>query len=129
MVSGSFPKLGNKTSNEILLSQVIAKRLSVGVGDEVSAYFQNYQNQQLPNVRRFKVVGLFLSGFPDFDENFVLGDWTSHPWGVSLFEMLFFELSFAVLNCYYYSQFLGRIVVFVNSLVEFSVRVNCVTHS
>ena len=74
LVSGSFPSLGNKTSNEILLSQVIAKRLSVGVGDEVSAYFQNYQNQQLPNVRRFKVVGLFLSGFPDFDENFVLGD-------------------------------------------------------
>ena len=74
LVSGSFPRLGNKTSNEILLSQVIAQRLSVGVGDEVSAYFQNYQNQQLPNVRRFKVVGLFLSGFPDFDENFIFGD-------------------------------------------------------
>ena len=74
LVSGSFPRLGKKTSNEILLSQVIAQRLSVGIGDEVSAYFQNYQNQQLPNVRRFKVVGLFLSGFPDFDENFVLGD-------------------------------------------------------
>ena len=74
LVDGGFPFLGSKTSNEILLSQVIARRLSVGVGDEVLAYFQNYQNQQLPNVRRFKVVGLFLSGFPDFDENFVFGD-------------------------------------------------------
>ena len=74
LVSGGFPRIGEKTSNEILLSQVIAKRLSVGVGDEVSAYFQNSRNQQLPNVRRFMVVGLFLSGFPDFDENFVLGD-------------------------------------------------------
>ena len=74
LVSGGFPRIGEKTSNEILLSQVIAQRLSVGVGDEVSAYFQNSQNQQLPNVRRFKVVGLFLSGFPDFDENFVFGD-------------------------------------------------------
>ena len=74
LVAGGFPELGAKTSNEILLSQVIAQRLSVGVGDEVSAYFQNSRNQQLPNVRRFKVVGLFLSGFPDFDENFVLGD-------------------------------------------------------
>ena len=74
LVAGEFPRLGEKTSNEILLSQVIAQRLSVGVGDEVSAYFQNSQNQQLPNVRKFKVVGLFLSGFPDFDENFVLGD-------------------------------------------------------
>tara|TARA_B100001057_G_scaffold46394_1_gene41366 strand:- start:2740 stop:3945 length:1206 start_codon:yes stop_codon:yes gene_type:complete len=74
LVAGGFPQFGAKTSNEILLSQVIAQRLSVGVGDEVSAYFQNSRNQQLPNVRRFKVVGLFLSGFPDFDENFVLGD-------------------------------------------------------
>ena len=74
LVSGGFPRIGKKTSNEILISQVIAQRLSVGVGDEVSAYFQNSQNQQLPNVRRFKVVGLFLSGFPDFDENFVFGD-------------------------------------------------------
>ena len=74
LVAGGFPQLGAKISNEILLSQVIAQRLSVGVGDEVSAYFQSSRNQQLPNVRRFKVVGLFLSGFPDFDENFVLGD-------------------------------------------------------
>ena len=74
LVAGGFPQLGAKTSNEILLSQVIAQRLSVGVGDEVSAYFQNSRDQLLPNVRRFKVVGLFLSGFPDFDENFVLGD-------------------------------------------------------
>ena len=74
MIAGTFPRLGEKTSNEILLSQVIAQRLSVKIGDEVLAYFQNSNNQQLPNVRRFKVVGLFLSGFPDFDENFVLGD-------------------------------------------------------
>jgi len=67
-------ELRDQTSNEILLSQLIAKRLSVGVGDEVSAYFQNSQNQQLPNVRKFKIAGLFLSGFPDFDENFFLGD-------------------------------------------------------
>jgi lipoprotein-releasing system permease protein len=70
IVEGNFPELRDQTSNEILLSQLIAKRLSVGVGDEVSAYFQNSQNQQLPNVRKFKIAGLFLSGFPDFDEIF-----------------------------------------------------------
>ena len=74
LVSGSFPVLGEKISNEILLSGIIAKRLSIEIGDEVSAYFQNSKNQQLPNVRKFKVVGLFISGFPDFDDNFVFGD-------------------------------------------------------
>ena len=74
LVEGTFPDLSSDTSNEILLSKTIARRLSVEVGDELSAYFQNSKNQQLPNLRKFKVVGLFLSGFPDFDENFVLGD-------------------------------------------------------
>ena len=74
LVSGNFPVLGDKTSNEILLSSVIAKRLSIGLGDEVTAYFQNSKNQQIPNIRKFNVAGLFLSGFPDFDQNFILGD-------------------------------------------------------
>ena len=74
LVSGNFPVLGDKTSNEILLSGVIAKRLSIGLGDEVTAYFQNSKNQQIPNIRKFNVAGLFLSGFPDFDQNFILGD-------------------------------------------------------
>ena len=74
LVSGNFPVLGDKTSNEILLSGLIAKRLSIGLGDEVTAYFQNSKNQQIPNIRKFNVAGLFLSGFPDFDQNFILGD-------------------------------------------------------
>jgi lipoprotein-releasing system permease protein len=57
-----------------LISQVIANRLSVGVGDTVTAYFQNTLTQKIPNVRKFKIVGLFLSGFPDFDESYIIGD-------------------------------------------------------
>jgi lipoprotein-releasing system permease protein len=74
VVAGTFPVLGNKTSSEILISQVIANRLSVGVGDTVTAYFQNTLTQKIPNVRKFKIVGLFLSGFPDFDESYIIGD-------------------------------------------------------
>lgn len=74
VVAGTFPVLGNKTSSEILISQVIANRLSVGVGDTLTAYFQNTLTQKIPNVRKFKIVGLFLSGFPDFDESYIIGD-------------------------------------------------------
>ena len=66
LVSGDFPQFGEKASNEILLSQVIAQRLSVAVGDEVLAYFQNSQNQKLPNVRKFKIAGLFFVGISGF---------------------------------------------------------------
>ena len=74
LVEGTFPKFTDTPSKEILISQVIANRLSVGVGDELTAYFQNFPEQRLPNIRKFKITGLFLSGFPDFDQNFVIGD-------------------------------------------------------
>ena len=74
LVEGRFPDLGEKVSNEVVVSKVIAQRLSLEIGDDVSAYFQNSLNQKLPNIRKFRIVGFFLSGFPDFDQTFVLGD-------------------------------------------------------
>ena len=74
LVEGSFPKFTDLPSKQILISQVIADRLTVGVGDELSAYFQNSIAQSIPNVRRLKITGLFSSGFSDFDNNFIIGD-------------------------------------------------------
>jgi lipoprotein-releasing system permease protein len=74
LVEGRFPNLGEKVSNEVVVSKFIAQRLSLEIGDDVSAYFQNSLDQKLPNIRKFKIVGFFLSGFPDFDQTFVLGD-------------------------------------------------------
>ena len=74
LVEGSFPEFTDLPSEQILISQVIANRLSVGVGDQISAFFQNSMSQNIPNIRRFKITGLFSSGFSDFDNNFILGD-------------------------------------------------------
>ena len=74
LVDGNFPKFIDITSNQIIISQVIADRLSVGVGDELKAYFQNSKSQSIPNFRRFVIKGIFSSGFSDFDNNFIIGD-------------------------------------------------------
>ncbi len=74
LVEGSFPEFTDLASEQILISQIIANRLSVGVGDQISAFFQNSMSQSIPNIRRFKITGLFSSGFSDFDNNFILGD-------------------------------------------------------
>ena len=63
LVEGSFQKFTDSPSEQVLISQVIANRLSVGVGDQISAFFQNSISQNIPNIRRFKVTGLFSSGF------------------------------------------------------------------
>jgi len=74
LTQGDFPAYGSNSSNEILMSEVIANRLNLKVGDTVDAFFQNNFNEGLPKRRKFKIVGLFFSGFPDIDENLVYAD-------------------------------------------------------
>lgn len=74
LVEGKFPKIGSIVTNQILLSQTIASRLKLEVGDYVNAYFQYDSSQRFPNRRRFEISGIYSSGFSDIDENLILGD-------------------------------------------------------
>ena len=75
LVEGNYPKINKKNiSKEIILSNVIANRLSLELGDNIDLYFQNPKNQNKPFRSRFKIVGLFYSGFPDIDNNLIYGD-------------------------------------------------------
>jgi len=72
---GTFPSFDPQlTSNEILISKVLASRLNLKLGDRVEAFFQNSTGQGIPTRRRFTIVGIYFSGFPDIDENLVYGD-------------------------------------------------------
>jgi lipoprotein-releasing system permease protein len=74
LVAGNFPNLDSETNNEILISEVVAHRLFLKIGDTVDAFFQTSLDQGLPQRRRFKISGLYFSGFPDIDENLVYAD-------------------------------------------------------
>ena len=72
LVEGDLPTIGTRISREILLSRDISKKLALGVGDRVSAYFL-YENK-LPIRRTFTISGIYNSGFPDFDKRVTFGD-------------------------------------------------------
>lgn len=55
--------------NEVLISRIIANRLQLGVGQSVLAYFVDGTDYR---VRRFKIVGLYDTGFAQNDELFVV---------------------------------------------------------
>ncbi len=74
MVSGRFPNTKDSLTSEILLTETLSKRLNVGVGDRITAYFQSASKTGTPNTRVFKIVGLYETGFPDFDSTYLLGD-------------------------------------------------------
>ena len=72
---GTFPNFNpQSTSDKILISEVIASRLNLTLGDRVEVFFQNSTRQGIPTRRRFTIVGIYFSGFPDVDENLVYGD-------------------------------------------------------
>ncbi|MDX5436612.1 MAG: FtsX-like permease family protein, partial [Pontibacter sp.] len=58
------------SSQEVMVSQAIATKLSLDVGDEAIFYFI----QNPPRARKLKVKGIFNTGLEEFDEVFVIGD-------------------------------------------------------
>ncbi|MGM8361411.1 ABC transporter permease [Flavobacterium sp. ARAG 55.4] len=74
LVSGRLPNLVDALNSEVLISQYLANRLKLKVGDRFNTFFMKEGENKLPNVRRFKIVGIFNSGFQEFDATYVLGD-------------------------------------------------------
>jgi len=75
ITQGRFPNLEKETpSVELLISETLADRLGLSLGQKVDAYFQNQSGEGLPNRRRFTIVGVYFSGFPDIDQNLIYGD-------------------------------------------------------
>lgn len=74
LVSGSLPNFSNSLNQEVLISQFLANRLNLKVGDKFNAFFIKEDQNQLPNIRRFQIKGLFNSGFQEFDATYVIAD-------------------------------------------------------
>ncbi|WP_053977391.1 ABC transporter permease [Mangrovimonas xylaniphaga] len=74
LVEGRLPEFGEQMGNEVLISQYIANRLKFEVGDSFQMVFGKEDANQIPNIRKFTVVGIYNSGFQDFDKTFIIGD-------------------------------------------------------
>ena len=60
-------------SDEIMISKILAERLSIKVSDQLLVYFVN-KNQTAPGVRKLKVCGIYETGLEELDKVFVFGD-------------------------------------------------------
>ena len=74
LVSGKLPDYSKNVNQEVLISQFLANRLNLKLGDMFNTFFIKENQNQLPNIRRFKIVGIFNSGFQDFDATYIIGD-------------------------------------------------------
>ncbi|WP_220763021.1 ABC transporter permease [Flavobacterium sp. UMI-01] len=74
LVEGRLPDYSNRLNEEVVISQFLAKRLQFKLGDSFNTFFMKEGQNKMPNSRRFKIVGIFNSGFQEFDATYVLGD-------------------------------------------------------
>lgn len=71
---GKIPNLKSELNNEIVISEYLANRLELKVGDRCNTFFMKEGENKLPNLRVFKIVGIYNSGFQEFDATFLIGD-------------------------------------------------------
>jgi len=74
LVKGELPDYSGDLNTEVLLSQLMANRLQLNIGDSFSAFFPKEEDPLKPNQRNFKLVGIYDSGFQEIDGMFVFID-------------------------------------------------------
>ena len=74
LIAGHLPNLSSQLNSEVVISQFLADRLELKVGDAFNTFFIKENQNQLPNIRRLKITGIFNSGFQEFDATYIIGD-------------------------------------------------------
>ena len=73
LIAGKIPTYKEGDINEVLISQFLANRLKLKVGNSFSTFFMKTQGK-LPSVRKFKIAGIYNSGFQEFDSSYIIGN-------------------------------------------------------
>jgi lipoprotein-releasing system permease protein len=73
LVEGKMPNFKSDLNEEVLISQYIANRLNLKLGDKFKTYFLKDSGSRY-NLRNFKIVGIYNSGFQEFDATYIIGD-------------------------------------------------------
>ena len=74
LVEGRIPNLTLPRTKEILLSQTIVDRLHLKLNDTILATFLKTSTSKLPSNRKYTLVGIYNSGFTEYDKTMMIGD-------------------------------------------------------
>jgi lipoprotein-releasing system permease protein len=74
LVEGKLPDYTKGINEDVIISRFLADRLGLKVGDNFNTFFIKEEQGKMPNSRRFKITGIFNSGFQSFDATYIIGD-------------------------------------------------------
>ncbi len=75
LVAGRLPDYRQALNSEVLVSRRMAARLRLEPGSQFNCFFLKEEDpDKIPNQRRFEVVGIYDSGFEEFDATYIFTD-------------------------------------------------------
>ena len=74
LVEGKLPDFSKTLNEDVIISRFLANRLNLKIGDSFNTFFIKEEQGKMPNSRRFKITGIFNSGFQNFDATYLIGD-------------------------------------------------------
>ncbi|MEN2402341.1 FtsX-like permease family protein [Flavobacterium sp. MC2016-06] len=74
LVEGKLPDFSKALNEDVIISRFLADRLNLKVGDSFNTFFIKEEQGKMPNSRRFRISGIFSSGFQAFDATYIIGD-------------------------------------------------------
>jgi lipoprotein-releasing system permease protein len=73
LIQGRLPNVKATLNEEVIISQYLCNRLGLKLNDKFVTYFMK-ENSEGYNLRNFKIVGIYNSGFQEFDASYIIGD-------------------------------------------------------
>ncbi|MFL2610498.1 MAG: ABC transporter permease [Flavobacteriaceae bacterium] len=73
LIKGAIPSFSDTFSNDVLISQLLANKIDLKIGDSFQMLFSRDDNYQ-PAIIRLVVSGIYDSGFEELDSKFLFGD-------------------------------------------------------
>lgn len=74
LIEGRLPDYSEKRNEDVLISHYIANRLNLNLGDTVQTYFIRDDIEKSPRIMPYEIVGIYNSGFQDFDKTYIITD-------------------------------------------------------
>lgn len=74
LLEGKIPDFSGELGTDILISSYLTNRLGLKMGDKIVIFFMNDDSAKVPRSRAFTIVGIYSSGFQQFDEQFIISD-------------------------------------------------------
>lgn len=74
LTEGKLPNYQEGLNEEVLISEYLANRLHLKVGETIRTFFWDSESKNAFRSRGFTIVGLYNSGFQEFDAQFVIAD-------------------------------------------------------